>query len=444
MARRLTILHTNDIHGRVEALARIATLVERARAETSDPVLYLDVGDAEDTTNRLSNLTKGVGIHRLLRVAGCDAVAVGNAVVLRYGAEPLVDQIAVSGYPHLAANLFHEGKPVAGAQPRALVDAGGIRVGLIGLSPTSFRDLYESFWGYELPDPAPLVREHAAALRSEGAEVVVLLSHLGLPDDRELAAELASDVDLVLGAHSHSLLPEGEVVEGLTLAHAGEYGEHLGRVELTVGDGVRVERVGVEAVTELTPMHPAVVVELKAAEQELEEFLGQIVGVLPEELDLAYDRDCRAVAFMAEVVRERMAADVGLATAGSSFVRPLAAGPLARGALWDACPSTANPGVTSMTGAQLQDLLRRGREPEFARETPHSLRGAARGLIHLSGAESLDPARIYCVAGSDVELHPAGGYALEEWGLEVTYDLPTIMREAVEEHLRGTQPREQQ
>jgi len=74
---RVIILHTNDIHGRVEGLARVATLVARIRAEHPDtPVLYLDAGDVEETTSRLSNLTKGVAMHRLLNLAGC-AIAAG-------------------------------------------------------------------------------------------------------------------------------------------------------------------------------------------------------------------------------------------------------------------------------------------------------------------------------------------------------------------------------
>jgi len=62
---RLTILHTNDIHGRVDGLARVATLVETACRESTHPVLYMDAGDVEETTNRLSNITKGVAMHRL-------------------------------------------------------------------------------------------------------------------------------------------------------------------------------------------------------------------------------------------------------------------------------------------------------------------------------------------------------------------------------------------
>jgi hypothetical protein len=54
MTKRLTILHTNDIHGRTEGLARVATLVAETRDNTAHPVLYLDAGDIEETNTRLS------------------------------------------------------------------------------------------------------------------------------------------------------------------------------------------------------------------------------------------------------------------------------------------------------------------------------------------------------------------------------------------------------
>ena len=126
-------------------------------------MLYVDGGDAEDRVERLSNLTKGVAVHRLLGVAGCQAAAVGNGTVIYYGPDPLVEQTAAGGYPQLAANLRRDGRVVPGAQATALVDVDGIRVGLIGLTPTNWRDIYASM-GLELPDELPLIREHAAAL----------------------------------------------------------------------------------------------------------------------------------------------------------------------------------------------------------------------------------------------------------------------------------------
>lgn len=447
--RRLVVLHSNDIHGRVDALARIATLVEQARAGAGDAaVLYVDAGDVEDTTERLSNLTKGVALHRLLRVAGCQAVAIGNGTVIRYGVEPLVDQAAAGGYPHLAANLVRDGELVPGAQARALLDVDGIRVGLIGLTPTDWRDLYEDALGVELPDELPIVREQADVLWAEEADLVILLSHMGIERDRDLAAELAGEVTLIVGSHSHTLLPEGERVGSVTIVQAGTFGDHLGRVELVLDDGaVLVERAVAEPVPASTPPHAAVIAEIEAVERELAAWLDEEVGRLAEPLDLAHDRECGATAFMADVVRERMDAEIGVVTCAVAFDAPLPAGPLTRGTLYEACSSPGVSSVATLTGAQLVELVRRGLDPELATDRPRSLRDKPRGLIHVSGGEvrdgrlwvggeAVDPARAYRVAGTDWELGTYGGYTRPEWNVQVEYDGDTIMREAVEEHLR--------
>jgi len=446
--RRLVLLHTNDIHGRTEALARIATLVEEAREEAAGAaVLYVDAGDVEDTTNRLSNMTKGTALHRLLDAAGCQAVAVGNGTVIRYGPEPLVEQAAATSYPHLAANLWRDGAVVPGAQPRALLHVEGVCVGLIGLTPANWRSLYENAFGVELPEEAPLVREHAAALRAEGADVVILLSHLGLDRDRELAVEVGGELDLIIGGHSHSLLAEGEVVAGVPIAQAGEFGEQLGRIELSLDErGARVTSLRVQPVPQELRPHPALLAEQRTIEGELAAWLETVVGELDGPLELAHDRECSATAFMADVIRERMGADVAVALPGTSFVSGLPAGPVTRGALYDACPSPGVCAAARMTGAQLRDLLARGLDPELAADRPQALRGSPRGLLHLSGAEirggellvagsPLDPGARYEVAGSDWEIDTYGGYAREEWALDVRFDGTTIMREAVEEHL---------
>lgn len=87
---QLTILHTNDLHGRAQQLLRIANLVRHIRSEVEANggyCLYLDTGDSEDTSNLENSLTKGSAMESILRGAGCDYVALGNAIPLRYGPE---------------------------------------------------------------------------------------------------------------------------------------------------------------------------------------------------------------------------------------------------------------------------------------------------------------------------------------------------------------------
>jgi 2',3'-cyclic-nucleotide 2'-phosphodiesterase (5'-nucleotidase family) len=200
-----------------------------------------------------------------------------------------------------------------------------------------------------------------------------------------------------------------------------------------------------------TAPYPSLVAEVETIEREVQESLAEVVGELADELALADDRECAAANFMADVIRERMHAEVAFVTSAVAFDAPLPAGPLTRRELYDACSTAAVSGVTEMRGAQLLELVAKGLDPELAGDVPRAHRGRVRGFLHLSGAEvrggellvagePVDPRRTYRVAGSDWELDTYGGYANEEWNLHIEYDMPHILREAVEDHLRRSGP----
>lgn len=447
------ILHTNDIHGRIEGVARIATMVEQIRTANPDaPVLYFDAGDSEETTSRLSNLTKGVAMHRLLTLAGCDAVAVGNGGLLRYGHQVLPEYAEVARYPQLLANLrLPDGNLLPGIQPTVLLNVGTLRLGLIGVTDdfaAQGESFYETYFGLRALPVLPLLREMAAGLRQNGADTVIVLSHMGLPNDRKLAEGLQNDIPLIIGAHTHNLLPEGERMGTVFIAQAGEFAQYLGRLDLNWdGEQLTVQRATVLPVAEHIQPTTRIQAEVDAIEAEVERFLDVIIGDLAEPLDFAADRECGVADFMADVLRERMQAEVAIVAAGQAFSGPLSAGPLQRVTLWDVCSSSANPGVVTMTGAQLQQVVSHGLDPVFAADTtPGPMRGKARGLLHLSGActhggqllidnQPVEAEREYRVAGTDWELDTYGGYAEAQWELQPTYDMPIILREAVEDYL---------
>ena len=417
---RLTILHTNDIHGRDERIAQLATIVKREKAEADHRVLYLDAGDVEETTNRISNVTKGTAMHRLLSHTGCDAATVGNACWLRYGTGVLADHARAASYPLLLANF----EPVDGTVPSVLLDD----VGVFGLT-APFESLgVDLDWGFERLDILETARACARDLRARGAKLVVLLSHLGLDvpaepwDDRRIAPELDGLVDVIIGAHSHDLLPEGERIGGVLVAQAGQFGENLGRIEVD-GDAVTAT---VESVPDDTPHDPAIAAETARIEDEVAAYLAEPLGTIDRPLDAA---------FIAEILRLRMGADVGLFAEGLTLgvVPP---GIVTRGALYEVSETGANPGVTRMTGEQLLDLLARGNDPAFQAELPRPLRGRRRGTVHVAGGP-IDAGTEYTVAGTDYELEPYGGYTKAEWGLRLASDFPTIVREAIEQYLQS-------
>jgi 2',3'-cyclic-nucleotide 2'-phosphodiesterase (5'-nucleotidase family) len=454
--QRIIILHTNDIHGRTDGIARVATMVDRMRSEHRDiPIFYFDLGDVEERTIALSSLTKGAAMHRLLSSAGCDAAAIGNAALASYGAGVLLEEAASARYPLLMANLRErDGSPVPGTQPRYMLQAGSLPLGLIGLTTDmpELGDIYESLLKLRILPVAPTVRELCAALRQDGAGAVILLSHMGLAMDRQLASELQGEVALILGGHTHDLLPEGERIGEVAIAQAGQYAQHLGRVDaLWDGERLSVERMSVIPITEDIPPSPLVLAEMAAASAVTASYLDEIIGELAQPLDFAYERECGTGNLVADMLRERLAGDIGLAGAPNAVTADLPAGPVRRRTIWEACPSPANPCVATLSGEQLVTLVARGLDPVFAAERPRVLRFQPRGILSLSGAavrqgrlliggQPASPERRYRVAATDWELDALGGYAQAEWHLSVTYDFPTIVREALETYLQAHRP----
>jgi 2',3'-cyclic-nucleotide 2'-phosphodiesterase (5'-nucleotidase family) len=418
---RLTILHTNDIHGHVDRIAQVATLVREEKERSNHRVLYLDAGDVEETTSRLSNFTKGVAMHRLMNATLCDAATVGNACWLRYGLGVLAEQAAVSNHPQLLANF----KPVEGPVPSVLLGD----VGVFGLTDP-FRQLFEDTdWGFEALDELEVARSVAADLRARGASLVVLLSHLGWEtpasrwDDRRIAPELQDGVDLIIGAHSHDLLEHGERIGRVLVAQAGKHGRYLGRIEI---DGESIV-ASVEPIADDVPPSPNALAEIEVIEAEVQETLDEPLGAIDRELDAEW---------IAEMLRSRMGADVGVFSEGLAC-GTIPPGTVTRGALYEASETGANPGVTSMTGGQLAAVIARGNDPEFMSSTANALRGRPRGALRVAGIDpaAIDRDRTYSVAGSDWELDAYGGYTDSAWGLKIRYDFPVIIREAIEEHL---------
>lgn len=456
MPKDLLILHTNDIHGRSEGLARVITRINQIRAENTDRhVLYFDAGDVEDTSNRLSNLTKGRAMYELLALAKPNAMVAGNGSIARYGVEAITAQAmtihAAEGCPLLIGNLRQTGgSPIPGTETSRLLIRGDVKIGIIGV--TAPNSGYARFFGLQLLDTTEVVRQEAQSFWQSGVHAVIVLSHLGLTDDRKLAEALNGDVTLIIGAHSHDLLPDGEWVNGIPIVQAGDHAKFLGQVELGWRDDrLVVTHATVQPISEDIPPDPRIHAREVDIEAYLDDFLAETIGELAQPLDWSEEAECGVGDLMADALRNYLKADIGLVVAGAAFKGGLPGGTLARRDLWVVCDTTANPGLVTMKGWQVQHMVETGLDPAITTERPHSLRGRARGLIHISGAavregrvylgdQPLNPEADYRVAASDYELESDFGYVQADWQLTATYEVPTILREVVVKYLADTSP----
>ncbi len=453
---KLTILHTNDIHGQVSQLTRIATLVREIRREVEaigGYCLYVDGGDSEDTTLLESSLTKGSAMASILRGAGCDYAALGNAVPIRYGPLPVAELAKHFGRPLLCANFYDENdKMVEGLEPYTIHDFGEFKLGIIGV--TDPMRTYITVFHLHAKQPDDVLPGLIEKVRAEGAQTILLLSHLGLRDDQRVA-ESIQGIDLVIGGHSHSLLDPPLEINGTIVAQAGEYGKVLGRLDIEI-DPVTGKVTHFESTH--VPVEESILPDLAteaaiASEQErVKTLMMQVVGEVKEPLDLADDRECAAGNLLADALLDRVSdAEIAFVVSGQ-WETGLEAGRLTQGALYAANRSAANPARVEVTGEQIEQFFRKGLDPEQAARSPKFLRGRKMGLPHVAGmtvrydpddrtkleihidGKPLEKERKYIVAATDVELSEFTGYLVipDE---QVEYEVPTIMPEVLEAYI---------
>jgi len=256
--RRLMIIGINDTHGALLAIPPprwalahtksdiggadwFAGWVNAIRAdyrEKGDEVLIVDAGDEFQGT-LISNEFRGKSVVDVYNAIGVTASAVGNHE-FDFGMPVLKERIAQARYPILAANIFLKGtrnRP-DWVKPSALVDAGGIKVGIVGLAtvetpvttnPVNISDL-------EFAEGGPLAAAEADRLRAQGATVMIITAHAGpFPPDNEIekiAEACKGKVDAIVSGHHHTLL--STAVANIPIVQSGAKLSSFSTIELTL------------------------------------------------------------------------------------------------------------------------------------------------------------------------------------------------------------------
>lgn len=214
---------------------RIATLFRAVRRERAGAVLALDNGDTFHGTMAAVH-TRGDVLSAPMAALGLDGMTAHWEFA--YGLARLGEIAQRLPYPILAANYHGSALEL---QPFTIVDRGGIRVAVIGLSavvakhllPRDHRSALEMTMGEsELRTLIPSVR------RDREVDLVLVLSHLGFPQDCRLAAAVPG-IDVLLSGHTHNRLDAPAIVNDTLIMQSGAHGSFVGRLDLTVArDGV--------------------------------------------------------------------------------------------------------------------------------------------------------------------------------------------------------------
>lgn len=456
--RRLTILHTNDIHSHFDMMAPLAAVLRKVRTEAEDTVLSVDIGDHMDRAAPETEGTMGQANVDLMNLAGYDAVTIGNNEGLTLS--PAVLQAAYSGLqcPVVCCNINESatGEPPAWMKRSVILERRGIRIGLTGA--TAPFGLFYSLLGWDALEPEAALRRECEHLAQQ-ADVVLVLSHLGLQADR-LLAERLDGVHAILGGHTHHVLEEPLLIAGTAVCGAGKFGQYVGRLTLErpeEGGAFRYTSGGVIAVApgggDTASASAIALHESRAAEA-----LRRTVAFTDRPLPVDWDGESPFGNLLAQAIRRFTGAELALVNSGQ-LLGGLPEGEITAGMLHALCPSPINPCVMKLSGREIRTALTQSLDNRFCRKPifGYGFRGKVLGTLALDGlsvdagqadtaqaafkpvitvgGEPLDDEREYRVGTIDMFTFRIGYETLAE-GKEIVYLLPHFLRDLIAMELK--------
>jgi len=218
----IRIYHTSDLHDRRGIAPRLREL------RALNPGLLFDCGDS--LRGSQSVFYRNEPIVGEMDAAGYDAQAIGNRE-FHYLFGLLRARAARMRHPLVCTNLLDtKGRTLPFATSLRFDARGdgaaGARIHVFGLLIMQYpvKSPWESVFGWRFLEPWTALAPHVQNV-AEG-DMVVVLSHIGLALDRELAERIPR-IDLILGGHSHDTLHEPQYVGGVPIVHAGPYGRFV-------------------------------------------------------------------------------------------------------------------------------------------------------------------------------------------------------------------------
>ncbi len=387
----VTVLFTSDLHAHVlpyddvrerpsaGSVAQVATVIARVR-RAGGAVVVLDGGDAIEGTPLGYYAIAAAGAPgedptiAAMNLVGYDAAVVGNHEV-NFGLPVLRRSLAQSRFPWLAANL--SGAAAAGLPVRdeLVVERGGVRVGVLGLTNPNIPhwDPPEHWAGLALSDPVAAATGRVAALRAR-ADVVIVAVHSGFECDLGSGAPDGSDaenfgcrlaqvpgIDLLLTGHTHRNIPP-RALGRTVVAQPGRWGEAVTRVDLELERGDGAWKVsswrGENLPTGGEEPDPAVVAAVAGEEAKVKAELGRPLGELTAPLKVSSLPlgDDASVDLIHAVQLEASGAQLSLAAPLGGRVE-FPAGPVTPRLAHALYPYPNTLLVVRLTGSQLADVL---------------------------------------------------------------------------------------
>ena len=245
--KKLTILHSNDMHGDFTAqnvdvnlvggVSMLSGYVDKVRREEAN-TLYCIAGDMF-RGSVIDSEFKGLSTIEIMNAIAPDVVTLGNHET-DYGIAHLLFLEKCAKFPIINANLYIKSNSARLFRPHIVLETGGMKILFIGIITEgvmksakndtdvgSFVDIHEA---------AAEIGRICNAYNASDIDLTVLLTHIGFEEDKALAAQLDKDwsVDIIIGGHSHTFIEQPAVINDIVIVQAGIGTDIIGRFDIVV------------------------------------------------------------------------------------------------------------------------------------------------------------------------------------------------------------------
>ncbi|WFU08193.1 5'-nucleotidase C-terminal domain-containing protein [Rhizobium sp. CB3090] len=400
---QLNILHFNDFHSRVEPInkfdatcsaaeesknecfggaARLKTAIDQRRAALAGQnVLLLDAGD--NFQGSLFYTTyKGAAEVEFLNDMKLDAMTVGNHE-FDDGEGPLAAFLDKAQFPVVTANLVIDDQSKIGERIKKsiVLDIGGQKIGIVGAVTTETAELSSPGPHVKITDDAAAISAEVDALKSQGVNKIIALTHVGYPRDVAQIARIAG-VDVVVGGHSHTLLsntdpkaagPYPTMVDNpagykVPVVQAASYSKYLGDIVITFDDnGVVKEAKGDPILLDSSiKPDPAIAARIQEMAKPIEELRHKVIGSSQAPIEGAREicrvQECSMGNLVADAMLDRTK-NQGIAIAiqnGGGLRASIGAGDVTMGDVLTVLPFQNTVATFQLTGADVKAALENG------------------------------------------------------------------------------------
>jgi len=381
--RKITILHSNDMHGDflaesrepgsplIGGLALLAGYINRVRKEEKT-ILYAIAGDMLQGSV-IDAEFRGISTIEIMNYLAPDVATLGNHE-LDYGLPHLLFLEKMANFPILNANMYIRKYHKRLMRPHLVLSVDGFDVLFIGVITEMVLDQLrkdqEIATFITLEEASTEVGKICNAYRDEDIDLTVLLTHIGFESDKKLAALLRPEwgVDIIIGGHSHTILEKPEEVNGILIAQAGVGTDQIGRFDIVVDDETNSI---VEYRWQLLPISSS----MAEPDQELQKYIESFKEAVDRKYNTIVCRLAQKLThprreeetslgnLFADIIAQRAGVDVALVGSGSIRVKEL--GPLVTlGEFRTALPFQEPLHRLTLAGAQLKRAFQHVMRPE--------------------------------------------------------------------------------